>query len=61
MDAEEFSVIQENCRMRNIETSYFETLEEAKLYILNIIPVDSTIGIGHSATLQKMGITQSLI
>lgn len=41
--------------------SYFETLDEVKQHILNILPSDCSIGIGHSATLQMMNITNSLI
>jgi len=36
-------------------------LEEVKSLILDIVPVESTIGIGHSVTLQKMDITNSLL
>lgn len=61
MDMEKYSRLKENFKMRNIEAAYFETLEGAKLCILNIIPIESTVGIGHSATLQKMNITHSLM
>lgn len=61
MNVEEFNRLKENFKMRNIEVEYFETLEDVKSCILNIIPIESTIGIGHSATLQKMDITNALI
>jgi len=51
----------ENFKLRNIGVQYFNTLETVKSYILNIVPVECTIGIGHSATLQKMNITTSLL
>lgn len=54
------SRLKENFQLRNIETSFFETLEEAKMHILCILPLESTVGIGHSATLQKMNMTSSL-
>lgn len=42
------------------EVQYFETLENVKSFILNIIPIKCTIGIGHSVTLQKIDITNAL-
>jgi len=47
--------------MRNIEVEFFESLEDVKSHILDIIPIECTIGIGHSATLEKFGITHTLI
>jgi len=61
MDIEMINRLKENFRLRNIEVEYFENLEDVKKYILNIIPNKSTIGIGHSLTLQKMNITNSLL
>lgn len=61
MCMEKLGKLKENFKMKNIEVAYFETLEDAKLCILNIIPIESTVGIGHSATLQKMNITHSLM
>ena len=54
------NLLKENFRLRNIEIQCFDTFEEIKTNILNIIPNNSTIGIGHSLTLQKMNITQLL-
>ncbi|MFZ5354852.1 MAG: lactate utilization protein [Bacillota bacterium] len=51
----------ENFKLRNIEVEYFETLEEVKKHVLNIIPITCSVGIGHSKTLQAMDIVQSLI
>ena len=49
-----------NFKLRNIEVNYFEALEDAKSEILNLIPTEMTVGIGHSATLQRMDITRIL-
>jgi len=51
----------QNFKLRNIDTYFFQTLEDAKEYLLKIVPDNCTIGIGHSATLQKMNITEGLI
>ena len=61
MDIEKFNILKENFKLRNIEVKYFETLEDVKSCILNIIPISCTIGIGHSVTLQKICITSSLL
>jgi L-lactate utilization protein LutB len=53
--------LKKNFKLRNIEVGYFETLEEVKSYILNTIPIECTVGIGHSITLQKINITNSLL
>lgn len=50
-----------NFGLRNIAVCYFDTLEDAAKRILNIVPESSTVGIGHSATLQGMNITKALI
>lgn len=55
------SRIKENFKERNIEVSFFKNLSEAKLQILNLININDTVGIGHSATLQAMDITNELI
>lgn len=61
MDAEKLEKLVVNFKQRNIEVNYFDSLEDIKSYILDIVPVKSTIGIGHSVTLQKMNITNSLL
>lgn len=61
MNWEELVRLKENFKMRNIGVEYFQTLNEVKDYILNSIPLESTIGIGHSVTLQIMDITAALI
>ena len=61
MDTEKLKKLVGNFKQRNMEVEYFDSLEEVKSYILDIVPVTSTIGIGHSATLQKMNITNLLL
>lgn len=61
MNQEKFKDLKTNFKLRNIEVEFFETLEDVKGHILGIIPIDCTIGIGHSATLQKINITNSLL
>ncbi len=61
MDEEKFIKLKKNFKLRNIEVQYFETLENVKSFILNIIPIKCTIGIGHSVTLQKIDITNALL
>lgn len=56
----DINLLKENFRLRNIEVEYFDTFNEIKAYILNTIPSNCTIGIGHSITLQNMNITDSL-
>lgn len=50
----------DNFKLRNIEVGYFETLEEAKKGLLELIPISATVGIGHSATLNVMNISKEL-
>jgi L-lactate utilization protein LutB len=61
MNEEKLKRLMANFKQRNIEVEYFESLEDVKSYILEIVPIESTIGIGHSATLQKMDITNLLL
>lgn len=60
MDLQKLKKLQNNFKVRNIEVRYFETLENVKEDILNTIPAHCTVGIGHSATLQKIDITNWL-
>lgn len=50
-----------NFKLRNIEVCYFEDLSKAKEEIFNLIPKTATVGVGHSATLQEMKVTESLL
>lgn len=49
-----------NFKKRNIQASYFENLKETKNEILNMIPMQSSIGIGNSKTLKEMEISKEL-
>ncbi|WIV12750.1 lactate utilization protein [Proteiniborus sp. MB09-C3] len=55
----EFEIIR-NFKSRNIEVAFFETLEEAKDRIIDIIPIDCSVGIGNSKTLKEMNISKLL-
>lgn len=61
MNIEKLNMLKKNFSDRNIQVQYFEKLEEVKKHILNTIPVEATIGIGHSNTLEKMNITKALL
>ena len=50
-----------NFQKRNIEVKWFQTFEDAKAFLLRSIPKNATIGIGHSQTLQIMGITETFM
>lgn len=49
-----------NFNNRNIEVQFYEDIHELKDKILNIIPLDCTVGIGNSATLKEIGISDDL-
>ena len=49
-----------NFHKRNINILWFQTFERAKEYLLDCIPKGATIGIGHSKTLESIGITEAL-
>lgn len=61
MNKEHIGILKKNFNLRNIEVEYFETLEEIKSHILSTIPIECTVGIGHSITLQMINITNSLL
>ena len=61
MNIQQLNQLKKNFKARNIEVEYFQTLEEVKGYILKTIPIECSIGIGHSATLGAMDITNSLL
>lgn len=50
-----------NFKLRNIEVTYYKTLDDVRNEILSIIPSNVTVGIGHSITLQKMEISNILL
>lgn len=49
-----------NFKIRGIEASFFNTLEEVKEKILELIPVECKVGIGNSSTLKSMDISRKL-
>lgn len=51
--------LESNFLKRNIGVLWFDTFNDAKEYLLEEIPSDATVGIGHSQTLQNMGITEA--
>jgi len=53
--------LESNFQKRNIEVLWFDSFEEIRLFILEHIPNDATIGIGHSKTLQDICITKALM
>ena len=61
MNSFDIEKLKENFYKRNIEVFCFESFEEAKQQILLDIPEDSSVGIGHSETLQRMDLTQLLM
>ncbi|WP_313340167.1 LUD domain-containing protein [Sedimentibacter sp.] len=61
MNTERFNKLKENFKNRNIDVKYFDSLDDVKLYLLNTVPLECKVGIGHSGTLQKMNITNLLI
>ncbi len=60
MDIEIKNSILKNFKDRNIEVSIFDNIREAKERILESIPEDASVGIGHSATLEAMKLTALL-
>lgn len=49
-----------NFRNRNVEVSFFDSLQDVKEKIEDLIPIDSTVGIGNSQTLKEMKISETL-
>lgn len=49
-----------NLRRRNIDAYYFESIEQARDKVLEMIPADNTVGIGNSQTLINMNISKIL-
>jgi hypothetical protein len=47
MNEEKLKKLVRNFKQRNIEVEYFERLEDVKSFILNMVPIESTIRIGH--------------
>lgn len=60
LSKEQINTLISNFAKRNIEALYFDTLDEAKAKIIEIIPTEAVIGIGNSQTLKKMDISRVL-
>ena len=60
MNKKDIANIIKKFEKRNIQASYYKNLEEAKNRILDLIPSDSSIGIGNSRTLKQMNISTEL-
>lgn len=52
--------ITRNFKSRNIDIAFFETLEEAKDRIIELIPINCSVGIGNSKTLKEANISNEL-
>lgn len=51
--------LEHNFLRRNIAVLWFDAFADVKAYLLEKIPLDATIGIGHSKTLQNMDIAEA--
>lgn len=60
MTSTEWATLKDNFRVKNIETEYYQNLDEVKQCILERIPKESTVGIANSQTLKKMMISEAL-
>ena len=64
MDTLGRSVVKEmesNFQKRNIELLWFKDFKEIKEYLLEKVPINATVGIGNSQTLNGMDITEAFI
>lgn len=52
--------ITKNFKSRNIDVAFFETLEEVKDRIIDLIPIDCSVGVGNSKTLKDINISELL-
>jgi len=50
-----------NLKARGIDAFFLESFDEVNEKLLNMIPVECTVGIGHSITVQNSGIVRKLI
>lgn len=60
MDRSKIDILIQNLAERNIKAYYFNNFSEAKSKLYEMIPTDSTIGIGNSITLKNMNISNDL-
>lgn len=54
------STLINNCKDKNIDVVYLESLDKARERILELIPENCSAGIGNSKTLKKMNISRHL-
>lgn len=54
-------ILIDNLKKRNINGEYFESLEDAKEWLVDSIPKGVIIGVGNSQTLKKMNISTILL
>lgn len=52
--------ITKNFKSKNIDVAFFETLEDVKDRIINMIPINCSVGVGNSKTLKDMNISKLL-
>jgi hypothetical protein len=50
-----------NLELRNIDAFFIESFDEVNDKLLQMIPSDCTVGVGHSITVQNSGIVRKLI
>lgn len=60
MDSVQLEKIKGNFRRHNIDVSYFTDVKSLCKQVLDVIPSTCSIGVGNSATLQKIGIVEQL-
>lgn len=53
--------IMKNFKFRNIDVCFFETVEEVKDRIMELIPIACSVGVGNSQTLKEINISKSLM
>lgn len=53
--------LMDNLKQRNIDAFYLESFDEVSGKLLQMIPEDCTIGVGHSITVHNSGIVNKLI
>lgn len=60
MGKDNIELIIKSLAERNIEGFFFESFEEAKIKVMEMIPINDSVGIGNSITLKNMKISNEL-
>jgi L-lactate utilization protein LutC len=60
MNNVEKQIVIDNFKSRNIEVLFFDNCKNVKHKIMSLIPIEASVGIGHSATLEAMDIVNEL-